>query len=93
MGQGGQYLNPSRVFKKNLKPVPNLFIKIELCPIRGGTRRVPEKTHPIVISNLTRRSKSLLILTQTQYDRKNLDLSISQAQIRLGTRITILGFF
>ena len=36
-----QYPNSSRVSKKILKPILNLFIKIEPRPIRDGTRRVP----------------------------------------------------
>ena len=34
---------------KNLKPIPNPFIKIEPCPNRDGTGRVPEKTCLIAI--------------------------------------------
>ena len=50
-GRGGarQYSNPSRVIKKISKHVPNLFIKIDPRPIRGGVGRVPEKTRPIAI--------------------------------------------
>ena len=33
--------NPSWILKKNLKPVPNQFIKIELRPIRDGAGWVP----------------------------------------------------
>ena len=38
-------------FKKIFKLVPNLFIKIETHPIRGGVGWVSEKTRPIVIPN------------------------------------------
>ena len=45
----GQYPNLPRTclgFKKNIIPVPNLFIKFKPRPIRGGAGRVPEKNPP-----------------------------------------------
>ena len=53
MGRGGAGRDNTqtrpRFLKKNLKPVPNPFIKIEPCPNRDGTGRVPEKTCLIAI--------------------------------------------
>ena len=51
----GQYPNLPRTclgLKKNLIPVPNLFIKFKPRPIRGGAGRVPEKNPPHLLKTI-----------------------------------------
>ena len=48
----GQYPNPPWVFKKNLIPIKNPFIKFQPRPIRGGAGRVLGKTRPVAIPTL-----------------------------------------
>ena len=51
MGWGNTQTSPGlKEKKKNLKPVPNPFIKIEPHPIKGEAGRIPKKTRLITIS-------------------------------------------
>ena len=73
-GGAGQYPNPPRVLKKNLKPVPYPFRKIISHPIRGGAGRVPEMTRPIAIPSICYQlsETSLSYLEMFPFKAKNL---------------------